>query len=111
VYESKRVKESKPLSQAMKEGREPLRTFGDLKRYFQPEAEPAVEEPAPKKRRKPPEPPAQPSLEPEVPHTEEQPPVSIGEPSVPAAEAAAQPPAANEPIAEPPAAEDGPLQG
>ncbi len=50
VYEAKKVKESKPLSPAMREGREPLRTFGDLKRFFQPEPEPSVEPPKKKRR-------------------------------------------------------------
>jgi uncharacterized protein len=34
IYETKRKKEAKPLSDAMKQGREPLRTFGDLKQFL-----------------------------------------------------------------------------
>ncbi len=51
VYESKKVKDAKPLSKEMLEGREPLRTFGDLKRFFQPEPEQPVEPPVKKKHR------------------------------------------------------------
>jgi hypothetical protein len=36
----------------MREGREPLRTFGDLKRFFQPESEVVVEPPVAKKPRR-----------------------------------------------------------
>jgi len=42
VYEAKPAKEAKPLTKAMKEGREPLRTFGDLAQYLRP-SEPAAE--------------------------------------------------------------------
>jgi protein Tex len=34
VYETKRKQEAKPLSEAMRKGREPLRTFGDLKQFL-----------------------------------------------------------------------------
>jgi protein Tex len=34
VYETKRKREAKPLSEAMRQGREPLRTFGDLKQFL-----------------------------------------------------------------------------
>lgn len=34
TYETKRKKEVKPLSDAMRQGREPLRTFGDLKQFL-----------------------------------------------------------------------------
>ena len=44
VYEAKQKKESKPLSDAMRQGREPLRTFGDLAQFLAKSAE-AVEEP------------------------------------------------------------------
>ena len=67
VYESKKVKEAKPLSQEMREGREPLRTFGDLQRFLQPESEPPAEPPTSKKRRqeqKPPDQPSEPASEP-----------------------------------------------
>ena len=61
------MKEAKPLSQEMREGREPLRTFGDLQRFLQPESEPPAEPPTSKKRRqeqKPPEQPSEPAAEP-----------------------------------------------
>ena len=61
VYESKKVRDAKPLSQGMLEGREPLRTFGDLKRFFQPEPEQPVEPPVKKKHRQEPMLPEQPS--------------------------------------------------
>jgi len=38
VYESRSKGESKPLSEAMRQGREPLRTFGDLKLFLQTSA-------------------------------------------------------------------------
>ena len=34
VYETKQKKESKPLSEGMRQGREPLRTFGDLQQFL-----------------------------------------------------------------------------
>lgn len=34
IYESRSSKESRPLTDAMRQGREPLRTFGDLKQFF-----------------------------------------------------------------------------
>jgi uncharacterized protein len=42
VYEAKPAKEAKPLTKAMKEGREPLRTFGDLAQFLR-SSEPAPE--------------------------------------------------------------------
>jgi uncharacterized protein len=42
VYEAKPAKEAKPLTKAMKEGREPLRTFGDLAQFLK-KGEPAVQ--------------------------------------------------------------------
>ena len=70
IYETKRVKESKPLSKEMREGREPLRTFGDLKRYLQPEPELPQEPPGGKKKRrqepKPAEEPVSAAIEPQV---------------------------------------------
>jgi uncharacterized protein len=46
VYETKAAKEAKPLSKEMREGREPLRTFGDLAQFLrepEPTAEPRAE--------------------------------------------------------------------
>ena len=64
VYEAKQKKEQKPLTDAMRQGREPLRTFGDLKQFLtraeeQPAEEPPVEA-APVEAAPPPEPPAGP---------------------------------------------------
>jgi uncharacterized protein len=42
VYEAKPAKEAKPLTKAMKEGLEPLRTFGDLAQFLK-KSEPAVQ--------------------------------------------------------------------
>ncbi len=42
VYEAKAPKEAKPLSKSMREGREPLRTFGDLAQFLR-SSEPAPE--------------------------------------------------------------------
>jgi len=42
VYESRAARESKPLTDAMRQGREPLRTFGDLKQFFEKPAPPPV---------------------------------------------------------------------
>ena len=51
VYEAKQKKEQKPLTDAMRQGKEPLRTFGDLKQFLSrseepPAAEPPAESPA-----------------------------------------------------------------
>jgi len=40
VYETRAAKEAKPLSDAMRQGKEPLRTFGDLKQFFEKAAPP-----------------------------------------------------------------------
>jgi len=45
VYVAKAEKVAKPLTKAMKEGKEPLRTFGDLKQFFTTREEPPVSEP------------------------------------------------------------------
>jgi uncharacterized protein len=45
VYEAKQKKEQKPLTDAMRQGREPLRTFGDLKQFLTRAEEPPAEEP------------------------------------------------------------------
>jgi uncharacterized protein len=45
VYEARAAKEAKPISKSMREGREPLRTFGDLAQFLR-SSEPVVE-PAP----------------------------------------------------------------
>ncbi len=48
VYETKRKQEAKPLSDAMRQGREPLRTFGDLQQFLsgaKGAEEPAADEP------------------------------------------------------------------
>ena len=51
MYEAKQKKEQKPLTDAMRQGKEPLRTFGDLKQFLSrseepPAAEPPAESPA-----------------------------------------------------------------
>ncbi len=43
VYESKQSRDRKPISQAMREGREPLRTFGDLTQFLSSRDEPEPE--------------------------------------------------------------------
>jgi uncharacterized protein len=45
VYVAKAEKVAKPLTKAMKEGKEPLRTFGDLKQFFTNREEPPAAEP------------------------------------------------------------------
>jgi uncharacterized protein len=45
VYESRAARESKPLTDAMRQGREPLRTFGDLKQFFEKPAPPVAAQP------------------------------------------------------------------
>jgi len=45
-YETKRQKEVKPLTDAMRQGREPLRTFGDLKQFLTRSEEPPTAPPA-----------------------------------------------------------------
>jgi protein Tex len=45
VYVAKAEKVAKPLTKAMKEGKEPLRTFGDLKQFFSNREEPPAAEP------------------------------------------------------------------
>ncbi|MFM8805688.1 MAG: helix-hairpin-helix domain-containing protein, partial [Planctomycetia bacterium] len=45
VYVATVKKEAKPLTKAMKEGKEPLRTFGDLKQFFSSREEPPAAEP------------------------------------------------------------------
>jgi uncharacterized protein len=48
VYEAKPKKEAKPLTKAMQEGREPLRTFGELAQFLrssEPPPEPSPSEP------------------------------------------------------------------
>ncbi|MFM8414331.1 MAG: Tex-like N-terminal domain-containing protein [Planctomycetota bacterium] len=45
VYETKRKQEFKPLSEAMRQGREPLRTFGDLKQFLSRNQEAGSDEP------------------------------------------------------------------
>ncbi len=50
VYEAKSSKEAKPLSKAMRDGREPLRTFGDLAQFLrksEPVADPVPEQAPP----------------------------------------------------------------
>jgi len=58
VYETKRKKEAKPLSDAMRQGREPLRTFGDLKQFLTRSGEPPAEQPPVETAPPPAEPPA-----------------------------------------------------
>ena len=65
VYEAKQKKEQLPLTDAMRQGREPLRTFGDLKQFLSRVEEPPAEAPpaeAPQAEATPPpaEPPAEP---------------------------------------------------
>jgi len=60
VYESKSAREAKPLTEAMRQGREPLRTFADLAKFLRAEEEapPAPSEtPAPPPAAEPPAPP------------------------------------------------------
>jgi uncharacterized protein len=45
VYVAKAEKVAKPLTKKMKEGKEPLRTFGDLKQFFTSREEPPTTEP------------------------------------------------------------------
>jgi uncharacterized protein len=45
VYVAKAEKVAKPLTKAMKEGKEPLRTFGDLKQFFTNREEPPAADP------------------------------------------------------------------
>jgi uncharacterized protein len=45
VYVAKAEKVAKPLTKAMKEGKEPLRTFGDLKQFLTSREEPPAAEP------------------------------------------------------------------
>jgi uncharacterized protein len=45
VYEAKQKKEQKPLTEAMRKGQEPLRTFGDLKQFLTRSEEPPAEQP------------------------------------------------------------------
>ena len=45
VYTATVEKVAKPLTRAMKEGKEPLRTFGDLKQFFSSREEPSPNEP------------------------------------------------------------------
>jgi protein Tex len=45
VYVAKAEKVAKPLTKKMKEGKEPLRTFGDLKQFFTNRDEPPAAEP------------------------------------------------------------------
>jgi len=45
VYVAKAEKVAKPLTKGMKEGKEPLRTFGDLKQFFTSRDEPPTTEP------------------------------------------------------------------
>ena len=45
VYTATVKKVAKPLTKAMKEGKEPLRTFGDLKQFFTSREEPPANEP------------------------------------------------------------------
>ncbi len=42
---AKAEKVAKPLTKAMKEGKEPLRTFGDLKQFLTSREEPPAAEP------------------------------------------------------------------
>ena len=58
VYETKRKKDAKPLSDAMRQGREPLRTFGDLKQFLTRSEEPPAEQPPVEAAPPPAEPPA-----------------------------------------------------
>ncbi|MFM7290325.1 MAG: helix-hairpin-helix domain-containing protein [Planctomycetia bacterium] len=44
VFVATAKKEAKPLTEAMKEGKEPLRTFGDLKQFFSTREEPPAAE-------------------------------------------------------------------
>ncbi len=60
VYETKRKREAKPLSDAMRQGREPLRTFGDLKQFLTGGAAAEEQEPA----QSPPPPAEAPAVEP-----------------------------------------------
>jgi len=60
VYESKPARDGKPLTEAMRQGREPLRTFADLAKFLRAEEEapPAPSEtPAPTPAAEPPAPP------------------------------------------------------
>ena len=45
VYTATAEKVAKPLTKEMKEGKEPLRTFGDLKQFFTSREEPLATEP------------------------------------------------------------------
>jgi uncharacterized protein len=51
VYESKKSRERKPISEAMRQGREPLRTFSDLRQFLsvkdEPEPPPEATKPQP----------------------------------------------------------------
>jgi protein Tex len=60
VYEAKQKREQKPLTDAMRKGREPLRTFGDLKQFLTRSEEPPTEEPPVEAAPPPSEPPAEP---------------------------------------------------
>jgi uncharacterized protein len=58
VYEAKQKKEQKPLTEAMRKGQEPLRTFGDLKQFLSRSEEPPAEQPPVEAAPPPAEPPA-----------------------------------------------------
>jgi uncharacterized protein len=58
VYEAKQKKEQKPLTDAMRQGKEPLRTFGDLRQFLSRSEEPPVAEPPAEPASPPAEPPA-----------------------------------------------------
>ncbi len=60
VYEAKQKKEQTPLTDAMRQGREPLRTFGDLKQFLSRAEEPPAEQPPVEAAPPPSDPPAEP---------------------------------------------------
>jgi uncharacterized protein len=77
VYEAKQKKEQKPLTDGMRQGREPLRTFGDLKQFLSRAEELPADEASP-----PPAEAAAPPPEPTPPAGD----TSASEPGTPAAE-------------------------
>ncbi|TWU48458.1 S1 RNA-binding domain-containing protein [Rubripirellula reticaptiva] len=92
--------DAKPLTDAMQDGKEPLRSFGDLLQFFGKDTKTVTEKPAPKPKKPKPAPTtdasaeekAKPDVAPETPSAAPESPVAAQPPQASASETAATPP-------------------